>query len=125
MANITLMARSKLRRLTRLPLISPRQWLRRLVFWVGAVFVAGVAIGFAWLADRAGNLFVGVQAPRPWIALLICPSGLAVSFLLTRYVFPGAQGSGIPQVIAAQHMTDRADDRPRAVACGSPSARSG
>jgi H+/Cl- antiporter ClcA len=108
MANITLIARSKLRRLTRLPLISPRQWLRRLIFWVGAVFVAGVAIGFAWLADRAGNLFVGVQAPRPWIALLICPSGLAVSFLLTRYVFPGAQGSGIPQVIAAQHMTDRA-----------------
>ena len=39
---------------------------------------------------------------------MICPAGLAVSFLLTRYVFPGAQGSGIPQVIAAQHMTDRA-----------------
>ena len=49
-----------------------------------------------------------MQAPRPWIALLVCPAGLTVSFLLTRYVFPGAQGSGIPQVIAAQHMTDRA-----------------
>ena len=108
MANISPISADTLRRLTRLPLISPRQWLRRLVFWVGAVLVAGVAIGFAALADRAANLFVGVQAPRPWIALLICPAGLAASFLLTRYVFPGAQGSGIPQVIAAQHMTDRA-----------------
>jgi H+/Cl- antiporter ClcA len=97
-----------MRRLTRLPLVSPRQWWRRLVFWVGAVVVAGVAIGFAALANLAADLFVGVQAPRPWIALLICPAGLAASFLLTRYVFPGAQGSGIPQVIAAQHMTDRA-----------------
>ncbi|HEY3849176.1 MAG TPA: chloride channel protein [Acetobacteraceae bacterium] len=101
-------ARVRVRRWTRLPLVSPRQWLRRLVFWVGAVLVAGVAIGFAALANRASDGFVRLQAPRPWIALLICPAGLAASFLLTRYVFPGAQGSGIPQVIAAQHMTDRA-----------------
>ncbi len=108
MSNLTRMVRTRIRRFTRLPLVSPRQWVRRLVFWVGAVLVAGVAIGFAALADRAADFFVGVQRPRPWIALLICPAGLAVSFLLTRYVFPGAQGSGIPQVIAAQHMTDRA-----------------
>jgi H+/Cl- antiporter ClcA len=108
MSNIARIARTRLRRLTRLPLVSPRQWLRRLVFWVGAVLVAGVAIGFAALANMASEGFVRVQAPRPWIALLICPAGLAASFLLTRHVFPGAQGSGIPQVIAAQHMTDRA-----------------
>ena len=105
---MTRAARTRLRRLTRLPVVSPRQWLRRLVFWAGAVLIAGVAIGLATLADRASNLFFAVQAPRPWIALLVCPAGLTVSFLLTRYVFPGAQGSGIPQVIAAQHMTDRA-----------------
>jgi chloride channel protein, CIC family len=105
---MTRAARTRLRRLTRLPVVSPRQWLRRLVFWAGAVFIAGVAIGLATLADRASHLFFAVQAPRPWIALLVCPAGLTVSFLLTRYVFPGAQGSGIPQVIAAQHMTDRA-----------------
>ncbi len=99
--------RPKVRRLIRLPLVSPRQWMRRLVFWAGAVLVAAVAIGFAWLANEASDLFVRVQAPRPWIAFLICPAGLVVSLLLTRHVFPGAQGSGIPQVIAAQHMTDR------------------
>src|SRR3984885_4735185 len=108
MSHLPRLARTRLRRLTRLPLISPRQWLRRLVFWVGAVLVAGVAISFAALADRAANFFVAMQAPRPWIALLVCPAGLTVSFLLTRYVFPGAQGSGIPQGIAAQQMVDRA-----------------
>src|SRR6185437_16230546 len=99
--------RSRMRRLRRSPLVSPRQWLRRLVFWAGAVVVAAVAIGFASLANSATDLFVRFQAPRPWVAFIICPTGLIVSFLLTRHVFPGAQGSGIPQVIAAQHMTDR------------------
>jgi H+/Cl- antiporter ClcA len=99
--------RARLRRLARLPLVSPRQWLRRLVFWIGAVVVAIVAIGFAILADFASNLFMRFQAPRPWVAFIICPAGLIASFLLTRHVFPGAQGSGIPQVIAVQHIVDR------------------
>jgi H+/Cl- antiporter ClcA len=100
--------RDRMRRLRRLPLVSPRQWLRRLVFWAGAVVVSAVAIGFAALANRATELFVRFQAPRPWVAFIVCPAGLVACFLLTRHVFPGAQGSGIPQVIAAQHMTDRA-----------------
>jgi H+/Cl- antiporter ClcA len=81
--------------------------MRRLVFWAGCIVVALVAIAFAALANAASDLFLQLQAPRPWIAFLICPAGLTASFLLTRHVFPGAQGSGIPQVIAAQHMTDR------------------
>jgi H+/Cl- antiporter ClcA len=102
-----LLTRDRLRRIRRLPLVSPRQWLRRVVFWCGGVAVAVVAIGFAALANEATDLFVRFQAPRPWVAYIICPAGLVASFLLTRHVFPGAQGSGIPQVIAAQHMTDR------------------
>jgi H+/Cl- antiporter ClcA len=101
------LTRERLRRLRRFPLVSPRRWLRRLVFWAGGVVVAAVAIGFAALANRATDLFVRFQAPRPWVAFIVCPAGLVISFLLTRYVFPGAQGSGIPQVIAAQEMTDR------------------
>src|ERR1700722_11650931 len=100
--------RGRLRRLLRMPLVSPRQWYRRVVFWTGAVVVAAIAIAFADLANRASDAFVRVQAPRPWVAFIVCPIGLIVSLLLTRHVFPGAQGSGIPQVIAAQHMTDRA-----------------
>jgi H+/Cl- antiporter ClcA len=92
--------------MARMPLLSPRQWVRRLVFWIGALLVAVVAIGFASAADAAGQLFLHLSQPRPWIVFLLAPAGLGVSVWLTRTVFPGAQGSGIPQVIAALHMTD-------------------
>jgi H+/Cl- antiporter ClcA len=95
---------ANLRRLRRMPLLSTRQWLRRVAFWVGALLVGGAAIGFAYLADRAGGLFVLAIAGRPWLPFLLAPAGLALSVLLTSKVFPGAQGSGIPQVIAALHM---------------------
>jgi H+/Cl- antiporter ClcA len=89
-----------------LPLTSPRLWTRRIAFWAGAVLVALVAIAFADLADAAQSLFRLITGPRPWLVLVIAPAGLAVSVLLTRTVFPGAQGSGIPQVMAALHMSD-------------------
>ena len=89
-----------------LPLTSPRLWTRRLAFWSGAVIVALVAIAFADLADWAQAAFRAVTGPHPWLVLVIAPAGLALSVLLTRTVFPGAQGSGIPQVMAALHMAD-------------------
>lgn len=99
--------RTQLRRLRRMPLFSPRQWLRRVVFWLGAVVVALVAIGFADAADRAQELFLVVLHANRFLIFALAPAGLAVSVLLTRRVFPGAQGSGIPQVIAALHIADR------------------
>src|ERR1700733_12040403 len=96
----------RFRLIARLPFVSPRRGLRQLVFWFGAVLVALMAIAFATLAGLATNLFVAFQAPRPGVPFIGCPAGFAASYLLTRHVFPGAQGSGIPQVIAAQHMTD-------------------
>jgi H+/Cl- antiporter ClcA len=94
--------------MTRLPLVSPRLWLRRLAFWLGALLVALVAIGFAAAADVVTGLFLDLVRSRPWLVFALAPSGLALSVVLTRTVFPGAQGSGIPQVIAALHMTDQA-----------------
>ncbi len=90
---------------------SRQEWLRRLAFWAGAVLVGIAALLFARLADGAGRLFDGVTAGRPWLPFLLAPAGLALSVLLTRTVFPGAQGSGIPQVIASLHMkrADRVD----------------
>ncbi len=98
--------RARLRRLSRMPLISPRLWLRRLVFWLGAICVALMAIAFAQGADWASALFTTALDGRPALAFVIAPAGLVVSLLLTRRFFQGAQGSGIPQVIAALHMTD-------------------
>ncbi len=62
------------------------------------------AIAFAALADRVGGLFLAVVAGHAWLPFALAPAGLALSVLLTRTLFPGAQGSGIPQVIAALHM---------------------
>ncbi|WP_254073358.1 chloride channel protein, partial [Acidisphaera sp. S103] len=88
--------------------MSPRLWWRRVVFWVGAVLVAAVAVGFAKAADFAGGLFVQYTAGHVWLPFIIAPAGLTIAFLLTRRVFPGAQGSGIPQTIASLHMHDPA-----------------
>jgi H+/Cl- antiporter ClcA len=96
----------RLRRIGRMPLVSPRLWWRRFVFWIGAFLVAGMAVGFARAADLSGNLFLQVIAGRPWLPFVLCPAGLGIACLLTRHVFPGAQGSGVPQTIAALHMND-------------------
>ena len=77
-------------------------------FWAGAVMVGLAAILFAGAADFAGRVFAGMAAGRPWVPFVVTPAGLAASVLLTRTVFPGAQGSGIPQVIAALHMRSEA-----------------
>jgi H+/Cl- antiporter ClcA len=97
-----------LRRAVRLPLLSPRQWLRRVGTWGGAVLVALLALGFARAADAAQLLSARILNGRPLLILALAPAGFAVAVWLTRTVFPGAQGSGIPQTIAALHMTDRA-----------------
>jgi H+/Cl- antiporter ClcA len=89
----------------RAALLSPREWVRRLVFWAGAVIVALVAILFAQGASLADRLFRGVLAINPYLVLLLAPAGFAFAAFLTRSVFPGAQGSGIPQTIAALRMT--------------------
>ncbi|MBC9208050.1 chloride channel protein [Roseomonas aerophila] len=95
-----------MRRLRRLPLLSPRQWRRRLIFWLGAVLVGLVAVAFAWLADGAQHLFLRAVSYEPLLVFILAPAGLALSLALTRWFFPGAQGSGIPQVIAALHEPD-------------------
>ncbi len=100
--------RRQLRRLGRMPLISPRMWLRRLVFWTGAVLVSLMAIAFARAADWAVEANTWLLTGRPWLILAVAPLALAVSLLLTRSLFPGAQGSGIPQVIASLHIPDEA-----------------
>jgi H+/Cl- antiporter ClcA len=91
-----------------MPLVSPRLWYRRSLFWAGAVCVSLAAIAFAKLADTASALFGHVVAFNPWLVLVMAPVGLVLSVLLTVRYFPGAQGSGIPQVIAAIHIADPA-----------------
>ncbi len=93
----------------RVSLFSARLWLRRIVFWGGAVVVGLVATAFALGSDHAHSAFRRVLAISPWLPLLITPLTLAGVAALTQRFFRGAEGSGIPQTIAAIRMADGED----------------
>jgi H+/Cl- antiporter ClcA len=99
------MAKSFSLRRYRLIWLSGRRWRMRLVLWGGAVAVGVVSVAFAWAANRAQDIFLHLLF-NPWLALAITPLGFVLCAWLTRVVFPGAQGSGIPQAIAARRLTD-------------------
>ncbi len=80
---------------------SYQQQLRRMVFWTGAVLVAASAILFAKGSTVAISVFRGAVTVHPWLAFILCPLGLAAAVAMTRSLFVGAAGSGIPQTIAA------------------------
>jgi H+/Cl- antiporter ClcA len=82
-------------------------WRRRLVFWLGAIAVGYVAVGFAAAADWAQAMFGRVTAISPYLALVLTPAGVALSAFVGKRYFAGAQGSGIPQAIAARLIQDR------------------
>jgi len=82
------------------------RWRRRALFVVGGVFVGLAAVAMAFMADGAQHLFRLAQEQWPYLPLLVTPSGFALLAWVTQRYFNGAQGSGIPQVIAARQMTD-------------------
>ena len=98
------MNRQRLRRLV----ASRRAWGRRLVFWGGAVLLGLVAVAFAALSDGAQALFRRLVSAFPLAPLFLMPFGFAFSAWVTRRFFPGSQGSGIPQTIAARQVRDAA-----------------
>ena len=84
-----------------LPWLSPRRWHRRLLL-VGAALLAGlIAIAFAIGAEVAIETHGHWMKQYPWLTLLIAPAGFAAMAWLSRRFFPGTEGSGIPQAIAA------------------------
>jgi H+/Cl- antiporter ClcA len=82
-------------------LFSPNAWRVRLVFWAGAVLVGGLCALFALLADQAGNVFRLLVAQGHWVPLVTTPLVMILLAWATRNLFPGSQGSGIPQAIAS------------------------
>lgn len=95
--------------------VSWRPWLRprrlrwavsaplgaRALFVGGAVLVGLVAVAFALLSEEANRLFHALFAVAPWASLVVLPAGFVTVLWLSARWFPGAQGSGIPQAIAA------------------------
>jgi Chloride channel protein EriC len=67
----------------------------------------GVLAGFFVPASTwAMHLNDRILAHSRWLTLILTPGGLVLANWLTRRFFPGAQGSGIPQAIAAMQIPD-------------------
>ena len=80
-----------------------RLWLHYGVFWLGAVVVGLIAVGYAQLIDFGYSVFLAYQSQYFWLPLIVTPLIGGTSVWLTRRFFNGAEGSGIPQVIATLH----------------------
>ncbi len=78
------------------------------MFWGGAIALGATAVLFAEGAEAANRLFEKLLTASPYWPLLLSPAGLALVAWITRRYFPGSQGSGIPQTIAALQITDHA-----------------
>src|SRR5579885_314266 len=81
--------------------LSVRDWKTRLIFWSGALAVGCVAALFTLSANWMMGWHARLLSGSAWWTLVISPLGLVLVAFLTRHVFPGTQGSGIPQAIAA------------------------
>ena len=89
---------------------SPRLWRAHVVFWLGALATGVISVAFAHLSDMGEQVFFGVTHGgwQRWLPLVLTPTGMIFCGLMARKYFPGTQGSGIPQAIAAHHMRNEA-----------------
>jgi len=81
-------------------LTDPRAWVGRMVIWMAAIAVGLTVVAFAELSDQAFVLFEALRGRWFWLPLLLTPAIGVSSLWLTRRFFSGAEGGGIPQVIA-------------------------
>ncbi|MGD2119445.1 MAG: chloride channel protein [Chromatiales bacterium] len=88
-------------------LFSPKAWKIRLVFWLGAILVGLICALFAELAEFANGLFLNISKSDPLLPLLLTPLALVGIAWVTKRFFPGSEGSGIPQTVAALEIADK------------------
>lgn len=81
-----------------------RVWLDRAVVMAYAAATGVLVVGFTLLAEAAIHGFRWIEQALPagrWTALLWTPALTVALLWWTRRFVPGAQGSGIPQVVRA------------------------
>ena len=81
-----------------------RVWRTRIVLWFGALLIGLIVTALAVAGDYAELFFKHHIVDLPWLPLIITPIGFLSITWLTKKYFIGAQGSGIPQTIAALKM---------------------
>ena len=87
----------------RAELSSFRLWIDRAIVLGYAVAAGLFVVGFTMASERAFSLFQALYGRHPWAVLLWTPVLTAAIVWTTRRWFPGASGSGIPQIKAALH----------------------
>lgn len=75
---------------------------------VGGLVVGFAAMGLAVASDFAQAQFLRLLANWRYAGFLVTPLGFGLAVYLTNRFFPNAQGSGIPQAIAARQLKDPA-----------------
>jgi H+/Cl- antiporter ClcA len=83
---------------------SSLRWRTRMTLWLAALTAGLMVVAFAKLAEMALELFEYLADGRSWMPLLLAPPIGMLTVWATQRYFPGAQGSGIPQVIAATRL---------------------
>src|ERR1700744_1301627 len=86
--------------------ITSSRWQRRAIFLLGGVGVGAAAVALAQLAALAQVAFALLLSKSRYVSLVVTPLGFALAVFVTNRFFPNSQGSGIPQAIAARHLTD-------------------
>ncbi|MDA8095942.1 MAG: chloride channel protein [Betaproteobacteria bacterium] len=81
--------------------LSVNEWQIRLVMWGGAIFLGVAATFFAYISEKANDVFYAALKISPYAAFVLSPLGLMLCLWMTLRFFPGSEGSGIPQAIAA------------------------
>ncbi len=84
-------------------------WRTRLLFWSGAVLVGLSATLLALASSKADAYFHSWTERWYWIPFILTPTGLLAITWATRNLFPGGEGSGIPQAIAAMELKEQTD----------------
>lgn len=78
-----------------------RAWLDRSIVLGYAVLAGLFVVAFTYMSEHAFEWFKHLHASSPWVVLIWTPALTAGIVWCTRRYFPGASGSGIPQVISA------------------------
>lgn len=92
-----------------------RAWLDRTVV-LGYAILAGLCVVlFTLTSETAFEWFMHLYAAAPWVVLIWTPALTAFIVWCTRRYFPGAAGSGIPQVMTALDPLLPRDSRHRFV----------
>lgn len=85
--------------------------LTAIPFWTGSFIVGLIAVVYAWLFHHAELLMFDIVSYKKWLLFLILPAGFILSWWIVKKFAPYANGSGIPQVVAAIELAEPGNEK--------------